>query len=292
MMKRAAFVLALFGVAVWPIGVAAAPINTDTALPVHQGELLWREQVRVLEAGGSGRELEAITVSSVLVYGVTARFALIGVMPYLAKTLAAGGIERGDTGVGDSTLLGRYQVFQLDRRGETLRAQILGGIKLPTGRDDARDASGRLPRPLQLGSGSYDSIIAGVFSWQRLRWQADLDFSYKRNTGAGGYRFGDTFAGNAAFQSRLWPRALPDQGVPSFVYGVVELNGLWSQRDEAKEGDVADSGGYSLFFSPGLQYVTSRWVIEVSVQLPVGQKLRGRQLKVDQVVGAGFRLQF
>ena len=180
----------------------------------------------------------------------------------------------------------------MDRTGETFRAQVLGGLKLPTGRDDRRDALGRLPPPLQLGSGSYDPVVAGVFSWQRLQWQADFELGYKFNTSANGFRFGDTLSHNAAFEYRLWPGAVPDMGVPSFVYGVLELNGIWAQRSEQNGSKIGDSGGYTLFVSPGLQYVRQRWLAEMSVQLPVMQELKGRQLKTDHVLNAGFRVQF
>ncbi|MBI2928688.1 MAG: transporter [Verrucomicrobia bacterium] len=272
--------------------VAAAPINTDTALPVHKGEFLWREQVRFLKAEDSTGDLEVIAVPSVLVYGFTEKFALIGIAPYLDKSFKAGGGERGDHGLGDVTLLGRHQIFQLDRPGETFRAQLLGGLKLPTGEDDERDALGRLPQPLQLGSGSYDPIVAGVFTWQRLRWQADFDVVYKINTEANDFRFGNTLAHDAAFQYRLWPWQLPERGVPHFVYGVLELNGVWAERSELSGGNIGASGGYTLFLSPGLQYVAKRWVAEVSVQLPVVQELNGGQLKTDFILAGGFRIQF
>lgn len=284
--------LGLFGGLFLAAIATAGPINTDMALPVAQGVLLWREQVRFVKAKDSTLNLEVVAVPSVLVYGVTEKLALIGMVPWFDKKLRMAGFERGDDGVGDSTLLGRYQVFQLDRPGETFRAQVLGGVKFPTGRDNHRDALGRLPQPLQLGSGSYDPVVAGVFSWQRLRWETDFDLGYKFNTSAHGFRFGDTFTHNAAFEYRLWPGALLDAGVPSFVNGVLELNGIWAQRSEQNGGKIGDSGGYTLFVSPGLQYVTQRWVAEISVQLPVVQQLNGQQLKTDYILNAGFRIQF
>lgn len=284
--------LGLFGGIFLATIAMAGPINTDMALPVSQGVFLWREQVRFIKAKDSTRDMEVTAVPSVLIYGVTEKFALIGVVPWLDKTLRMAGIERGDDGLGDSMLFGRYQVFQLDRPGETFRAQVLAGLKFPTGRDDARDSLSRLPQPLQLGSGSYDPVVSGVFSWQRLRWEADFDLGYKFNTSANGFRFGDTFTHNAAFQYRLAPRTLPDAGVPAFVYGVLELNGIWSQRSEQNGGKIGDSGGYTLFVSPGLQYVTQRWVAEVSVQVPLIQELNGGQLRTDYVFSAGFRVQF
>ncbi len=284
--------LALFGGLFLASMAVSAPIDTDTALPVFQGELLWREQMRFIRAKDSTRDLEVFAAPSVFVYGLTEKFALIGMFPYMDMTLKMGGIERGGNGLGDSTLFGRYQVFQLDRPGETFRAQVLGGLKFPTGRDDESDSIGRLPQPLQLGSGSYDPVIAATFTWQRLQWQADFDLGYKFNTRANGFRFGDTLTHNAAFEYRLWPRALPEAGVPSFVYGVLELNGVWAQRSEQNGSKIGDSGGYTLFVSPGLQYITRRWVAEVSVQLPLIQELNGGQLKTDYILNAGFRIQF
>lgn len=272
--------------------VAAAPINTDTALPVHRGEILWREQVRFLKAEDAGRDLEVVAVPSVLIYGFTEKLAIIGILPYLDKRLRAGEVERGDRGLGDATLLARHQVWQVDRPGETFRGQLLAGLELPTGRDDARDSLGRLPQPLQLGSGGYDPMVAAVFSWQRLQWQADFDVIYKINDEANGFRFGDTLAHDAAFQYRLWPRNLSQSGVPSFVYGVLELNGTWAERDRLDGAELADSGGYQLFVSPGLQYVTQRWIVEIATQVPIVQNLNGNQLETDYTIVAGFRLQF
>lgn len=290
-LKRSA--LALAGVVV-ECALSAAPINTDTALPIHRGEFLWREQTRLLEASGAGQDLEVIAVPSVFIYGFTEKFALIGMAPYLDKTLKTSGVERGDNGLGDSTLLVRYQVFQLDHSSprETFRGQLLGGLKFPTGEDDHRDRFGRLPQPPQLGSGSYDPEVGGVFTWQRLRWQADFDLVYKINTEANDFQFGNTLAHDAALEYRLWPWRLSDRGVPSFVYGVLELNGVWADRSESRGHDVAGSGGYTLFVSPGVQYVTQRWVAEISVQLPAIQNLNGRQPETDYILTAGFRIQF
>lgn len=271
---------------------AAGPINTDSALPVDEGGFLWRQQVSFLKAEDSTRDMEVITVPSVFVYGVTEKLALLGQVPYVDKSLEENGVERGDNGLGDSTLLARYEVFHLDKPAETLRAQVLAGLKFPTGEDDESDEHGRLPQMLQLGSGSFDPVVGGVFSWQALQWEIDLDLVYKVKTEANDFQFGDALSHDASYQYRLWPQELPERGNPSFIYGVLELNGIWAQRNEINGSDVADSGGYTLFLSPGLQYVTMRWIAEVSIQLPVIQDLNGGQLETDYVLNAGFRIRF
>lgn len=56
------------------------------------------------------------------------------------------------------------------------------------------------------------------------------------------------------------------------------------EPNQLSGGKVVDSGAYMLFVSPGLQYVTRRWVAEISGQLPAVQKLNGSQLKTDYIL--------
>ena len=53
-----------------------------------------------------------------------------------------------------------------------------------------------------------------------------------------------------------------------------------------------DSGGSTLYLSPGLQYVSDRWIIEGVLQLPVVQSLHGNALENDYVLRAGVRFNF
>lgn len=298
MRTRSALLAAALIFATADCKVLAAPINSDTALPVHEGEVLWREQVKFFKFDDAHDEGEVIAVPSVLVYGVTSKFALIATVPYLDINLELeNGTERGANGLGDMSILGRYEIFQWNPRGgETIRAQLLGGLKFPTGEDDERDKFGRLPQLLQPGSGSFDPIVGGVFTWQQLRWQTDFDLVYQINTEANNFRFGNRLRHDAAFEYRLLPWKLPEKGVPSFLYGVIELNGIWAEQNESAGRDVSASGGYTLYVSPGVQYVTQRWVAEVSVQFPIVKELGGEavraDLKSDYIINAGFRIQF
>jgi hypothetical protein len=94
-----------------------------------------------------------------------------------------------------------------------------------------------------------------------------------------------------SWQERLWPRKL-GPGVPAFVYGVLEGNLIWQDRNEIDGGDDPDSGGATLFVAPGLQYVTKRTVLEAAVQLPLIQDLNGDALETDYVATLSFRINF
>lgn len=271
----------------------AAPISFNTALPVHEGGLLFRGQAIWTRSRGDpsplGREMDVVAVPSVLVYGATSKLALMGVFPYLDKRLkvAAAGAIREASGLGDIVTIARREVFARNRAGRTARGALFAGMKWPTGRNEESDALGPLPKTVQLGSGSYDPIVGTVWTVQSLSGQVDADLSYRRNTRADGFKFGDVLAQNISFQYRLRPRVLEDEGVPGYLYGVLEAGSVYRAKDEAGGIKDADSGGYQLFLTPGVQWVAKRVVVEAAARLPAVQELNGQALKTDyQLIGS------
>lgn len=277
----------------------AAPQSFNTALPVAQGEFIFREQFVLDQSGddpsGADRDRTAWALVSVLGYGATADLALFGVVPYVDKDLditqSGRRRERSARGLGDIGLFGRYTLYRRDWPGRTLRVAPFAGIETPTGDDDERDALGRLPAGIQPGSGSWDPFGGVVLTYQTLDFQIDAQASYQANTEANDFEFGDVARLDGSLQYRLWPREL-GSGVPGFLYGILESNLIY--QDENRIGGVDDpnSGGFTAFILPGFQYVTRRWITEAGVQVPVVQDLNGTALEKDYVLRAGFRFNF
>ena len=144
---------------------------------------------------------------------------------------------------------------------------------------------------MQPGSGSWDPFAGIVATYQVLEFQLDTQASYRINTEANGFEFGDVARFDASLQYRLWPRTL-GAGVPGFLYGLLEANLIHSDNNESAGVEDGNSGGTTLFLVPGLQYVTKRWIVEGAVQLPVFQNLNGTALEKDFVARAGFRFNF
>ncbi len=284
---------------VWSGTAWSAPITFNTALPVQEGGYVLREQFMYMKIADdptpAQRDMRVSGVMSVLGYGVTPDFALFGMLPWFDKRLdmSMGGqaITRRRSGVGDLTLLGRYTAYQYDAPGRTLRIAPFLGVKAPTGEDNARDGFGRLPAPVQIGSGSWDWLGGVVGSYQTLDFEIDGQASYKANREANGFQSGDVADLDGSLQYRLWPGSL-GSGVPAFLYGVLEANLIHSAKDDS--GGIADpnSGGTTLFLSPGLQYVTKKWIVEAGVQIPVVQHLNGTALKNNYVLSTGIRINF
>ncbi len=293
---------ALKGIAVGILAagsVRSAPVTINTALPVGGGEFIARGMVVVSQSAedpdATDRDHSATSLIAVLGYGVTHKLALFGVLPYVDKrldlTVAANRVSRTSAGLGDASLFVRYTLVQRDSPGRTFRVAPFAGVKAPTGDDDHRDILGRVPPSVQPGSGAWDVFGGVVATYQTFAFQADGQMSYRVRNKANGFDPGDELRLDGSLQYRLWPRQLGN-GVPSFLYGVLEANFGHRDRNEVNGSDDANSGGTTVHLSPGLQYVTRRWIVEGVVQLPVVQNLHGNALENDYVLRAGFRFNF
>jgi len=283
------------------VGFATAgPITFNSALPVSEGVGVLRSQVKLVRKTGDvttlNRDLTATVVPLVLAYGMSSKLALFGVLPYVNKrmdiTMGAVRIRRQTQGLGDGKLFARYTVYQADHPGDTLRIAPFMGLKAPTGRHDKRDTFGLIPRPLQSGSGSWDPFAGIAITRQTLDWEFDTAASYRLNTKASGFEFGDEARLDASLQYRVLPRSLDNLGVPAFIYAVLESNLIWNGKNRLAGATDFNSGDTTWNLVPGLQYVTRRYVLETAVQIPVLQRLNGTALETDWVWTAGFRWNF
>ncbi len=279
--------------------VWSAPISFNTALPVAKNEFIFRQQFVVNQSGydpsESNRDRTAWSAISVLAYGISSKLVLFGVLPYVNTSLdinvSGQRFNRGEDGLGDISLFARYTAYQQNWTGHTLRIAPFAGFKAPTGKDDARDKIGRLPPSIQPGSGAWDVFGGIVTSYQTLDYEVDSQISYQGNGIANGFSAGDQLRLDASLQYRLWPRTLTSN-TPGFLYGVLESNILFRQKNRINYQTDQNSGGTQWFLTPGLQYVTRRWVLEAAVQIPVIQQLNGTALENSTIVRTGFRFNF
>jgi hypothetical protein len=283
----------------WATRVDAAPITFNTALPVAEGEFIARAQLIVNQSGddpsGAERDRRATAFLSVLGYGVNSKLAVFGALPYrdneLKVTVGGQRQTRTASGFGDLSVFGRYTVVKRDWPARNFRVAPFAGIKAPTGDDDKRDAFGRLPASVQVGSGSWDPFAGVVLTYQTLNYQVDGQFSYQAKNEANGFEAGDVARLDASLQYRLLPRDFSG-GLPDFVYAVIETNLIHQQKNRLNGIEDPNSGGTRLFLTPGLQYVTKRWIAEAALQLPVSQNLNGSALENDYIGRLSFRFNF
>jgi hypothetical protein len=250
----------------------AAGINTSLALTPPEGGSIFRLQYSYLEANGHGaiRQVNSSSVTATYVYGVKQNLALFFTIPYVNKQVdkfapQLGRFEEAHDGFGDLTFLLKYRFWQKDPRPqETLRWAGLGGLNIRSGDSD-------------FSSDSYDPIVGTVFTWQRDRGWFDADLLYQFNTGGGKDRH-DALRYDLSYSYRLFPAVYERDNVYE-LDAVAELNARYMT-----------SGSHQVFLSPGLQFITKRWILETSVQLPVIQDLNGPETDYRFIVG--FRYQW
>ena len=179
-------------------------------------------------------------------WGFRPDFDLTVIVPVVTNHFAMPGAPAlGGTGLGDSMLFAKYRFYRRDSERGTTQASLTVGPKIPTGRTDLADMTGkRLPAGLQPGSGSTDLFLAanwtytGLFNIRRL--VADEDFhSLLRSEGTQKTRLGSDV------ESRFWlsyrPYESSNVGREWFIGPV--LTWLHMQDDRVSGVTQIGSGG-------------------------------------------------
>jgi len=226
-------------------------------------------------------------------YGITDDFTLGLNIPYIYinNVREAHGDEpdevhrHGDSdGIGDLTVFGQYRFFEADE----YESSLLFGLKLPTGNTHVKDVNEeRFDMEFQAGSGSWDPMI-GIAAGKRFgRLSLDTSLLYLISTeGAQNTDLGDSFTYNAALSYRAMEKVVAWDLI-------LEANGQLKQKQQINGDKDGNSGGHSVFISPGTRITwNNRWFMFFSLSLPVIQDLNGIQndivFKAQSGVGVAF----
>ena len=197
----------------------------------------------------------------------------------------------GASGLGDVSVLARYRLFaRHSAAGSTLIAGVVG-IKLPTGSTDQHNDQGEyLDSHLQLGTGSTDALL-GVsldHAFERASFSANV---LSRSTGDGetgdqSHQFGNSVNYDVTAKYRIAPATNEPERNAWFIS--LGINGEAREHEHLGGDRVADSGGHTVYVTPGLQWVVaSRWIVEATYQYAVYHDLDETQLGEDHRILAG-----
>lgn len=274
---------------------AAGAVTFNTALPVARDVFVTRLQGIHRERDddiAGGREVDVDGAVAALGYGFTADWTGIAITSYLDKELTvdgpAGTVRRRADGLGDTTLLARYTALERNMPGGLFRIAPIAGLIVPTGESDERDALGEAPRALQPGAGSWGAVGGVIVTRQTLDWEFDAALTATTRGRDEGFEPGDEIELDASYQYRLpWPA----RGAGAFSYAVLENKGI-HRDDDVIGGARVDNGGTEWRITPGLQYVTRRWVAEAAVELPAADDLPDTALRDEAFWHVGVRFNF
>ena len=245
----------------------------------------------------SGHEQETYTRNRYLTAGIdyspSANWGINLQVPFIDRTHATNGVTGPGTddgtssirGLGDLRVTGRYQGFTASH---DIGVQF--GLKLPTGGFHQAFAGGslageQLDRGLQLGSGTTDLLI-GVFRFGQIgtSWDyyaqalAQLPLDSRED-----YRPGRSLNVNLGFRYLGLGNVIPQ----------LQLNGKVAGRDSGGNATPDDTGGRTLYVSPGVTFPLASGLRGYAFwQLPVYQDLNGYQLAPKSILTVGARYEY
>ncbi len=164
------------------------------------------------------------------------------------------------------------------------------GVKLPTGSHSELFSGGMmagdlLDRSLQPGTGTTD-LILGAFQFGSLsqNWdyfvQATAQFPLNSSDD---YKTGNSLNLNAGFRYLGLERLVPQ----------IQINARVSGKDSGANASPDDSGGQTVYLSPGVTFpVSEKMKVYGFLQLPVYQNLNGYQLAPKYTVSVGTTIEF
>jgi hypothetical protein len=216
--------------------------------------------------------------------------------------------DRGGTaGVGDVTVLGQYRF--LNNQVSGTQGAVLFGVKAPTGDTGLVDPFGELfEAEFQPGSGSWDALFGVAFSQQltpALSFHANV-LAIATGTGTQDTNLGNRFLYNTALSYRVFgetasephshaarsayahaghshaPTATKAPAAPAphthvALDALLELNGEWHDNERIAGVVNPNSGGNTIYLSPGLKLTVENWSSYVLVGIPVVNDLNGIQ---------------
>ena len=186
------------------------------------------------------------------------------------------------TDLGDARAVGRYRFLAT----ESSSAGVQFGLVLPTGPTGATNSTGVVAeRSLQPGTGATSGVL-GLYANHSAQddslWFAQLQFQGALAT-RDDYRPGNQVLLTGGVS---WP-------VGDSVALLGQFNALWRGRDSGANAEAADSGGHSLFFSPGVSCTISTSVqLYAFAQLPLYRYVNGTQLAVNWAAVGGVTYRF
>jgi len=168
-------------------------------------------------------------------------------------------------GVGDLLLTGRYRFYN---DGDSQLASVFGVI-LPTGKITNQTDKGEiLGTHNQPGSGAITFQGGLAFSGHATEKVAiDADIIYRFATeGAKNFRTGSSWQADIAASFNHHSNITP----------VIELNGIFFDRDIEEDAVKANSGGDVIYLSPGINFkIDEKSGVYANVSIPVYQELSG-----------------
>ena len=170
-------------------------------------------------------------------------------------------------GLGDVTLLAQFAL--LDPKKQLVRRwshtfQVGGGTQLPTGNTNNTDAEGELLHSnIQPGAGVVAPLFSALYALRYRTWGVSADATARIGIeNEAGYEFGNRMSTNLRFFKTI------TAGKFTLLPHVGALADL-RKKDRDQGSLLAESGGYSVFGTAGMDVFRGNFILGLNWQQPV-----------------------
>jgi hypothetical protein len=211
-----------------------------------------------------GKQRNYETASSSILYGVNDNFSLLAVIPAIPE-YKENHIKK--SGVGDLTAQAEWAWFNHDRFTYSVQSTFIFNITLPTGNPHITPLPDRNPN---LGFGAPSVFLGATLDYLSVDWYAFIDGGAIITTRHNCTKFGNQYYYEAGVGYRLG-------STRHWLFNLIlELNGVFYERDSILGQTNTVSGGNVIFLGPSFYAASKKHFIFIAgVQGPITQTLQG-----------------
>lgn len=291
----------------------ASPIITQTGITLPAGmwaggtitqftsfnsasdaKLLDLKNNAVDDAHGDVHSVKSLLIPSVFAaYGVTDNLTLGIRLPYVQRFGVRSPNEDGDVvskqgnpgGFGGVSIFSQYRFFHTADNLNHL--SLVVALKTPSGATHVQTNQGdRFEAHHQPSGGSWNPAVGFSFTRAMGKFSFDSSILYTVATrGSQKTDLGDTFDYNVALSYAFVGMARNNLFVDSNNApwtAVLELNGMWQDRQKTAGVSDPNSGGNTVYISPGIRYAGGKnWNTALSIGTPIIKDTSGYQTPPD-----------
>ena len=251
----------------------AQPITFPTSMSVGEGDLFIRVQPWYTsgkdDPPAGRRRLTEWTVRMMGIYGLTRRFAVLAVLPFVDRRWRQGGAESNDRGIGNLELFLRQTVLEKNWPRRTFSVSPFLGAIVPRGNRDGVSSSLGSPPKSGLGYVVGFAVRDATFG----RPHRFLSAQYSNSSAVEGAGRGHGFRVDGAIKPGLlsWTTR---SGEAVGINGMLEVNFRWSTARNPMDR-MPPTGGSTLALTSGIVFTRHRLILEAAVR-ESNSRLRGR----------------
>lgn len=198
-----------------------------------------------------------------MVYGLSNKASFLVTVPVAANYVNETSRSHG---LGDTYFQGEYAVYENSNVRYTEQMTFVGGLTAPTGSVNKDPSTG-------FGSSSY--FLGSTYNRMSVDWLGFASSGLNVITKHNGMKLGNQYL----YQMGLG-RNIKSEAEKYIFFGLVEVNGIYTEKDKFIGEVDPNSGGNLVNIIPSLWFSTKKLFFQLGLSIPISQTPNGDQNKI------------